>query len=78
MFILIYFAIVVLGILISILLHAIDIIDENIMVGSMALSLLWPISIPVFVIVFSFYGFYLLCIKYKYKIRKILRIKDKE
>lgn len=78
MFTLIYFAIVVFGVLISILLLAIDIIDEDSMVDSMAFSLLWPISIPIFIIIFSFCGFYLLCIKYKYKIRKILRIKNKK
>lgn len=77
MFIFIYLTIVVLGILISILLHAIDVIDEDSMGSSMAFSLLWPIIIPVFIIIFSFFGFYLLCVKYKHKIRKILRIKDK-
>lgn len=78
MFIFIYLTIVVLGILISILLYAIDVIDESYMFGVIILSALWVISIPVVIIAFIFYGFYLLCVKYKHKIRKILRIKDKK
>lgn len=78
MFTFIYFAIVVLGILISLLLLAIDVIDEDSVFYGIMFSLLWIIAIPTIIIVFIFYGFYLFCIKYKYKIRKILKIKDKE